>query len=234
MSVDGLSGRNGGGSATAVSTPRSSSPLSQLAERLPRSRRQRRPGMLAAGVVVIAGCAAVAAGLAARAEHAVAVLAVARPVAAGQTVAAADLRVARISGSGLSAMSASALLTVVGETATSSLTPGTLLESSMLSRQSVPAPGAQLVAVALKSTQVPAGVAAGRLVSLVLTGSAGGRGPSGAGAVLVTSAPVVALSGNASGDVLVLSVQVPGGVAPMVAQAAAAGTLAVTLLPVMP
>ena len=234
MSVDGLSGRNGAGPATAVPPPRTSSPLSQLAERLPRSRRQRRPGMLAAGVVVIGGCAAVAAGLASRADHSVAVLAVARPVAAGQPVAAGDLRVARISGGGLSAISAAALSTVVGETATSSLTPGTLLESSMLSRQSVPAPGAQLVAVALKSTQVPAGVAAGRRVSLVQTTSGSGRGTAGAGAVLVTSAPVVALSGNAAGDVVVLSVQVPGDVAPVVAQSAAAGTLAVTLLPVTP
>lgn len=233
MSMHGLSGRDGAGTATAL-PPRTSSPFTQLAERLPRSGRQRRPGMVAAGVVVIAGCATVAAALAVRSDHRVAVLAVARPVSAGQTVGEADLRVARISGSGVSAMAAASLSSVVGETATSSLAPGTLLEPSMLTRQPLPAPGAEVVAVAVKSAQVPAGLAAGRRVSLVQVAASGGRSGAGADPVMVASAPVVALRTEGSGDVTVLSVQVPAEVAPAVAQSAAAGTLAVTLLPVSP
>src|SRR3954470_7621722 len=107
-----MTGRNGAGS-TAVPPPRAASPLQQLGERLPRSRRQRRPGMVAAGVVLIGGFATVAAGLVARSDDAVSVLAVARPVAAGQTVLPADFRVARISGSGVSAMPAAELSQVV-------------------------------------------------------------------------------------------------------------------------
>src|SRR3954452_6712838 len=159
MSLDAMTGRNGSGS-TAGPPPRSSSPLQQLSERLPRSRRQRRPGMVAAGVVLIGGFATVAAGLVARSDHSVAVLAIARPVSAGQVLTAGDVRVAHISGSGVSALSAASLGSVVGETATSSLSPGTLLTASMLSRSSVPAAGAQVVAVAEKSTLVPAGIAA--------------------------------------------------------------------------
>src|SRR5436305_9277177 len=111
-----MTGRNGAGS-TAVPPPRAASPLQQLGERLPRSRRQRRPGMVAVGVVLIGGFATVAAGLVARSGHAVAVLAVARPVAAGQVLTVRDVRIAHISGSGVSALSASSLATVVGETA---------------------------------------------------------------------------------------------------------------------
>src|SRR5436309_4702223 len=104
---------NGAGTSTAVPPPRSTSPFQQLGERLPRTRRQRRPGMVAAGVVLIGGFATVAAGLAARSDHSVAVLAIARPVGAGQVLTAGDVRVAHISGSGVSALSAASLGSIV-------------------------------------------------------------------------------------------------------------------------
>lgn len=209
------------------------SPFQQLGERLPRSRRQRRPGMVAAGVALIGGFATVAAGLVARSDHSVSVLAVARPVAVGQVLSPADLRVARISGSGVSAMSASSMSLVVGETATSSLTPGMLLQSSMLTRSPVPGAGLQVVAVAEKSSLVPAGVAAGRSVSLIQVPAAGG-GHTGGGGVLVDRALVVAVRTDPTGGTTVLSVEVPASLAPTVAQSVAAGGLAVTLLPVAP
>jgi hypothetical protein len=187
--------------------------------------------MVAAGVVLIGGFATVAAGLVARSDHSVSVLAIARPVAAGQVVSLADVRIAHISGSGVSAMSASSLSVVVGETATSSLTPGTLLQSSMLTRSTVPPAGMQVVAVAQKSTFVPAGVAPGRSVSLVQTPAAAG-GHVTAGGVLVARALVVGVRTDATGGTTVLSVEVPASLAPTVAQAVAAGALAVTLLPV--
>jgi len=230
VSLDALTGANGSG-RSAVPPPRATSPLQQLGERLPRSRRQRRPGMVAAGIVLIGGFATVAAGLVARSDHSVAVLAVVRSVPAGHVLSAEDLRVARISGGGLSALSASSLSTVIGETATSSLSPGTLLVSSMLSRTPVPAVGLQVVAVAEKSTLVPVGVAAGRFVSLVQVSTAQNAGR---GSVLVERAQVVGVQSDATGGVTVLSVQVPSALAPAVAQSVAAGSLAVTLLPVAP
>lgn len=232
MSLDSMTGRNGSGS-TSVPPARTSSPLQQLGERLPRSRRKRRPGMVAAGVVLVGGFATVAAGLVARSDHTVAVLAVARPVAAGQVLTTSDLRVARISGSGLSAMPASALSSVVGETATGALQPGTLLVASMLSRSPVPGAGLQVVAVAEKSTLVPVGVTAGRYVSLVQV-AAQGRSGSAAGPVLVDRARVVGVRVDQTGGTTVLSVEVPSQLAPAVAQSVASGALAVTLLPVAP
>jgi hypothetical protein len=234
VSANSMTGRNGAGTSTAVPPPRSMSPFQQLGERLPRSRRQRRPGMVAAGAVLIGGFATVAAGLVARSDHSVSVLAVARPVAVGQVLSPADLRVARISGSGLSAMSASSLSLVVGETATSSLTPGMLLQSSMLTRSPVPGAGLQAVAVAEKSSLVPAGVAAGRSVSLIQVPTAGGGHTAGGGGVLVDRALVVAVRTDPTGGTTVLSVEVPASLAPTVAQSVAAGALAVTLLPVAP
>jgi hypothetical protein len=189
--------------------------------------------MVAAGVVLIGGFATIAAGLVARSDHSVSVLAVARPVAVGQVLSPADLRVARISGSGLSAMSASSMSLVVGETATSSLTPGMLLQSSMLTRSPVPGAGLQVVAVAEKSSLVPAGVAAGRSVSLIQVPTAGG-GRTGGGGVLVDRALVVAVRTDPTGGTTVLSVEVPASLAPTVAQSVAAGALAVTLLPAAP
>jgi hypothetical protein len=189
--------------------------------------------MVAAGVVLIGGFATVAAGLVARSDHSLSVLAVARPVAAGQVVSPADLRVAHISGSGVSAMSASSLSQVVGETATSSLAPGTLLQSSMLTRSPVPGAGLQVVAVAEKSSLIPAGVAPGRSVSLVQLVPASG-GHANGGGVLVDRALVVGVRTDPTGGTTVLSVQVPASLAPTVAQSVAAGALAVTLLPVAP
>ena len=233
MSLDAMTGRNGAGT-TAVPPPRASSPLQQLSERLPRGRRQRRPGMVAAGVVLVGGFASVAAGLVARADHAVAVLAVARPVSAGQVLTADDVRIAHISGSGVSALSAASLSTVGGETATSSLAPGTLLTNAMLTRAAVPSSGSQVVAVAEKSTLVPVGVVAGRYVSLVQVPVGQSRSGAESGAVLVDRALVVGVRTDPTGGVVVLSVQVPATSAPAVAQAVAAGGLAVTLLPVAP
>jgi hypothetical protein len=225
--------RSGAGTATRVPPPRGTSPLQDIVDRLPRSRRQRRTGMAAIGVVLIGGCATVAAGLVARGDHTVAVLALARDVPAGQVVSAADLRVAHIGGSGVSAMSASSLPTVIGETAVESLTAGTLVQQAMFSRAPVPASGLQVVAVAEKASLVPAGVTPGRLVSLVLVASNASHGGTG-GALLVPSARVVGVRTDPTGGTTVLSVEVPADAAPAVAQAVAAGSLAVTLLPVSP
>lgn len=233
VSLDAMTGRNGAGTGS-VPPPRGSSPLQQLSDRLPRGRRQRRPGMVAAGVVLVGGFATVAAGLVARSDHAVAVLAVARPLVAGQVVTSADLRIAHISGSGVSALSAASMPMVIGETATSSLSPGTLLTSAMLTRSAVPAVGSQVVAVAEKSTLVPVGVAAGRYVSLVQVPGAEGHASAQAGAVLVDRALVVGVRTDPTGGVTVLSVQVPASSAPAVAQSVAVGGLAMTLLPVSP
>src|SRR3954454_1929773 len=141
----------------------------ELTDRLPRSRRQRRPALLLVGVLLVAICGLVSASLVARSGDTVAVLALTRPAGAGHVLSASDLRVAHVSGSGVAGVPASALPSVVGDTVTSSLPTGTLLVAGMISRSPVPVRGTQVVAVSAKSGAVPSGVGAGRNVSLVWT-----------------------------------------------------------------
>jgi hypothetical protein len=228
MSPDELSGLR-----TAVRPVRSPG-WAGVGERLPKSRRRRRPAVTALGLFLVVLFATVSGGLVVRGEHNVSVLALAHPVPAGQQITAADLRVARISGSEVSAIAAASMDTVVGETATSSLPAGTLLSAGMLSSSPVPPAGQQVVAVSFKAGMVPAEVTAGRDVSLVAIASAvGGKAPAGP-AVVVPRAPVVSVTSDPSTGAVVLSVQVLDTAAPRVAQLAAVGGLSVTLLPVTP
>lgn len=228
MTANGLGTSNG---ARTVPGPRAVNGWSGLADRLPRPRRQRRPALLVVGVLLIALCAVVSASLVARTDHTVAVLTLARPVAAGQVLSADDVRVAHVGGAGVSAIGAGSLAIVVGETATSSLPAGTLLVPGMVSRQSVPAAGSQVVAVSVKAGLVPAGAATGRDVSLIAVAASDGREAVPQG-VLVRSARLVDVTNDPTSDSVLLSVVVSDANAPQVAQAAAAGQLAVTLLPV--
>jgi hypothetical protein len=205
-----------------------------VGERLPKSRRRRRPAVTALGLLLVVVFATVSAALVVRGDHSVSVLALSRNVSAGQQVTAGDLRVARISGSGVSALAASSMNVVVGETATSGLPAGTLLAAGMLARSPVPPIGQQVVALSLKSGSVPGEVTAGRDVSLVSVASTvGGKAPAGP-PVVVGSAPVLSVTTDPSSGAVVLSVQVTDAAAPRVAQLAAVGGLSVTLLPVTP
>src|SRR4051794_7967374 len=150
-------------------------PEPRLRDRLPKSRRQRRPAIAAFGAMLVVVFATLSAALAVRGDHSVAVLALARDVPAGHVLVPSDLRVAHISGSGVSAVPADSSRLVVGETVTAGLSAGTLLSAGMLTRATSPAAGDQVMAVALKSGAVPVGVAAGRYVELVPVAVSGGR-----------------------------------------------------------
>ncbi len=205
-------------------------------DRLPHSARQRRPAMVAGGLLLILLCGTVSAALVTRGDRSVAVLALARDVPAGQQLTAADLRTARLSGSGVSAVSASAATTVIGQSLSATLPAGTLLTSRMLNATSVPPAGQQLVALALKAGLVPAEVTAGRDVSLIAVDSktAAGQTPGAAATVLVPRARVLSVHTDPSSGQVLMSVQVQASMAPAIVQADASGTIAVTLLPVTP
>lgn len=216
-----------GTSTSRVPDPRTGG-WAELTDRLPKARRQRRPALLVVGVLLVAICGLVSASLVAGSGDTVAVLALTRPVGAGHVLSASDLRVAHVSGSGVAGVPASALPSVVGDTVTSSLPAGTLLVAGMVSRSPVPARGTQVVAVSAKSGAVPSGVAAGRNVSLVWTGA----GKSVGASTLVPSAQVVDVRVDPASGQTLISVVVSDSLAAEVAQASAAGQLAVTLLPV--
>ena len=207
-------------------------PEPRLRDRLPKSRRQRRPAVAAFGAMLVVVFATVSAALAVRGDRAVAVLALARDVPAGHVLVSGDLRVAHISGSGVSAVPADSSRFVVGESVTAGLSAGTLLSAGMLTSATSPAAGDQVIAVALKSGAVPVGVAAGRYVELVPVTVSDGRALSAS--VGATRGHVIDVSQDPSSGSTVLSVEVDGGAAAGLAQLAAAGGLAVTLLPVAP
>lgn len=209
-------------------------PPGPAGDRLPRVRRQRRPALAAAGALLVVLCGVGSATLAASGNDRVPVLALARGVEAGHTLTADDLRVAELAGSGLSALSANGADTVVGQMVTATLPTGTLLNDSMLTSRPLPGAGLQLVAVAVKPGGVPAEAVPGRDVTLIRVVTTADPNAGAQPAVLVQRARVVSVRTETTNGLVILSVQVPADAALPVAQASAAGAVAVTLLPVAP
>jgi hypothetical protein len=189
--------------------------------------------LAAGGALLVLLCGVLSAAVATSATHRLRVLALAHDVQAGQVLTADDLKVAEIAGSGVSALGAAGAASVVGETMTASLPAGTLLNADMLTAMSMPATGSQLVAVAAKPGTVPAEASPGRDVSLLRIGATTETGAEAA-TVLVARARLVSISTDKSSGLQVLSIQVPLQAVPAVAQASAAGAIAVTLLPLAP
>jgi hypothetical protein len=205
-----------------------------MRERLPKVRPPRRPALAAGGAILVLLCGVASAALATSGDHRMKVLALAREVQAGQVLTVDDLRVAEISGSGVQALGAAGAGSVVGETVTASLPAGTLLNPSMLTATPLPGAGLQLVAVAVKPGGVPQQALPGRDVSLVRVVTAADGRAGAVPAVLVAKARLVSVGTDTASGVQVLSVQVPESAVVAVAQASAAGAIAVTLLPVTP
>lgn len=209
-------------------------PVPAAGDRLPKLRRQRRPGLAVAGGLLIVLCGVTSAALATAGNDRLQTLTLARDVQAGQVLTADDLRVAELAGSGLSALSADGVNLVVGQTITASLPAGTLLNDSMLSRTPLPGAGLQLVAVAVKPGGVPIEAVPGRDVTLVRVVTTADPQAAAQPTVLVSRARVVSVRTESANGLVILSVQVPSNAALAVAQASAAGAVAVTLLPVQP
>jgi hypothetical protein len=204
------------------------------AGRLPRARRQRRPALAATGALLVVLCGVSSAALALSGDNRVPVLALARDVQAGHVLSAEDLRIAKLAGEGLSALSADGAGAAAGQTVTASLPAGTLLNSSMLSRQPLPGSGLQLVAVAVKPGGAPAEAVPGRDVTLIRVVTTADPRAALEPQVLVARARVVSVHTEPANGLLILTVQVPNASALAVAQASAAGAVALTLLPVTP
>jgi hypothetical protein len=215
------------------------------------SAHRRRPTVAIASLALVTSCVAIFTGLYLHAGNRVAVLAVARDVPQGHVVTSDDLIVVSISlSAGLSPIPAGDLRRVVGHRAAVSLLPGTLLGVKDLAVGTGPARGNAVVGVATKVGQLPAGgVATGDTVDVILTGSpatlatgavagvpaTGSSAASGeveVGGILAPNATVtgVAAPSSASPDTIVVSVLVPSTLAPLVANASAAGQTALVLV----
>jgi len=142
-------------------------------------RTRRRPGLLAAGVALVALGAVAAAYLTQVVGNTVPVVAVVRSVPAGELIDRADLAVANLPADpALQPVDAGRLETFVGQRAAVDLSAGSLLTEQAVTGQLVPAAGQSLVGVAVTSAQLPAqALQPGDQVRVVDTPTAQGEPP---------------------------------------------------------
>jgi hypothetical protein len=142
-------------------------------------RPRRRPGLLAAGVALVALGALAAAYLTQVVGNTVPVVAVVQTVRAGEVIARADLAVANVAADpALAPVPAARLDSFVGQRAAVDLSAGSLLTEQAVTDEVVPAAGQSMVGVALTSAQLPAAVLQpGDRVRVVDTPTAQGEPP---------------------------------------------------------
>jgi hypothetical protein len=143
-------------------------------------RTRRRPGLLAAGVALVALGALAAAYLTQVIGNTVPVVAVVQTVQAGEVIDRADLAVANVAADpALAPVAAGRLDSFVGQRAAVDLSAGSLLTEQAVTEGVVPPAGRSLVGVALTSAQLPAAVLQpGDRVRVVDTPPAQGEPPS--------------------------------------------------------
>lgn len=144
------------------------------------SRIRRRPGLLAAGIALVALGGLAAAYLTQVVGNTVPVVAAVRSVPAGAVIERAHLAVADVStDAALRPVAAARLESFVGQRAAVDLSAGSLLTEQAVTDDVVPADGQSLVGVALTSAQLPAeALRLGDLVRVVDTPTAQGEPPS--------------------------------------------------------
>lgn len=168
--------------------------------------RARRPGLIAAAVLLIVGFALTGGLLVSGAAGKTEVLVAAGSVPAGHVLTAEDVRATSVAGD-VRAIRAGDLGTVLGQSAAVGLVPGQLLNRDMLTTATVPAPDQAMIGLSLAPGQFPAdGLAVGDQVLAVMIPAAGGSSPDASlTARALTTAQVFGLRSDPSsgGDTLV-------------------------------
>lgn len=227
--------------------------------RLRPTEHRRRPALAFGSLALVVACVAIFVSVYVRAGSQVEVLAIARTVPEGQIVSGKDLTDVRIStGPGIATLSANETSAVVGHRAAETLEPGSLLTASELVSSYSPPAGESIVGVSAKEGQLPAsGVAPGETVEVILTGlpgesdastgsdaggvppgstdagTASGGEPALGGTILVPDATVleaVASPASSGSDAVDVSLLTPSTLAPLVANASAAGEVALVVV----
>ena len=195
--------------------------------RSPLPTRERRPGLLALGLVVVLGAGALFGWLYSTAGEKTPAVVVTSGIPVGQVIERTDLSTVDVAGA-VTAIAGGNLDSVVGERASVTLLPGTLLQRSMVI-DTDPLPAGQVqVGVAVRASQLPAdGVVPGDRVTVLRLGSAQPIDATGEPKVLVDGAAVDAVredptqAGTTLVTLLVTSAQ-----GPAVAAASGAGSAA--------
>ncbi len=198
---------------------------------VPPTRGRRRPGLLVAGLALVAVGALVAVWLLNAAAHRVPVLVVARNVAAGSTITAGDLSQVEVSvDAGVATVLASQADTVVGRVAGSDLVSGALLAPGQVIDDAPPGAGQMLAVLALPPTRMPAGgLRAGDRLLVVDTPPADADPPTAPPGTI--AATVVRVGAPDLNGVSEVDVTVATGDGPALAARAATGRIAVVVQP---
>ena len=188
-----------------------------------------RPGLLAAGVALVAVGALGAAYLTQVVGDTVQVVAVAADVQPGEVIERADLTVADVSTDpALRPVPAARLSDLVGQRATVALTAGVLLTEAALTEQVLPAAGQSLVGVALQAAQLPAEpLRSGDRVRIVDTPASQAEPPASTPQTL--SAVVVSTAAPDDSGLTIVDVTVPAAQAADLAARVATGRIALVL-----
>lgn len=202
--------------------------------RLPVATRERRPALLAAGLVLVVAGALGSALVVHRSGDRVEVLVARSDIAPGERITTDDLGVALVAADGATVVPAASLANFVGTVATSRIPAQTLVTPAMfLAGDTVPA-GAAVVGLVLAPEQRPSeALEPGDVVRAFLVTADGSSTVSGrpAGTTLLEAARVVAggAGGTATGGDTV-SLLLPVDAASDVVAAAAAGQVALVRL----
>jgi hypothetical protein len=182
------------------------------------------------GVLLVLACAVGALALTLQLGGNRPVLATARAVTVGQLLTAADLRqVSLPADSDVRAVDADSAAALIGRPVAVSLPAGALLTPESIGGTSAPPPGQAIVAIALDPGRLPLEVASGDRVSVVAAPTPANGGTESQQAVPRSWPGVVAsVEPSDTGQLTVVSVQLPGGPAREIA-AAPPGQLAVVL-----
>lgn len=204
-------------------------------QRLPVPPRERKPALAALAVLLILGGALTSAYLVMASGKRVSAVRVAQPVAAGQRIPESALEEVQIGNTGIDFIRWTEHIRVTGARAAVPLVKGALLTNGMVARSDAATDGRVIVGLALKPGQLPAdGLQPGDRVSLYGVGGQN-TGAVRPGTTLSEDAIVygVAKAGDQTlqSDQTMISVAVPPAQAPLVAQAASAGAVAVALVP---
>ncbi|GAA4237213.1 hypothetical protein GCM10022254_48750 [Actinomadura meridiana] len=211
-------------------------------QRLPASPRERKPALAALAVLLILGGALASAYLVMASGERVSAIRIAQPVAAGQQIPASALQEVQVGDTGIEFLDWSERAKVTRHIAAVPLVKGALLTNSMISPLDAPTSGRLTVGLALKPGQFPSGgVEVGGHVLLYAVGGGTNGGPR-PGTVLSRDAIVVGVGSDDGGggglggtrlrsEQTSVDVAVSPADAPLVTQAASAGTVALALFP---
>lgn len=229
--------RGGSSGTTTLPGPGAGGPIDVPRDRKVRApvlapvRGRRRPGLLAAGLMLTAMGALVAVWLVNGAGHRVPVLIVTRPVAMGSTITAADVGRAEVSvDTGVGTVPAAQESAVVGRVAAAGLVAGQMLAPGLVTDAGPPAVGQVLVVLSLPAARLPAGgLHPGDRILVVNTPPADAEPPTSVPASI--PATVVRQGAPDLNGVRAVDVTTATGDGPSLAATAATGRIAVIVQP---